>query len=66
MKLHPDTPVMVEWWVHTRIPSVHYAVVCPYAQALAWHNRGLPISCFTIDADLFEELFHERNSKTAG
>jgi hypothetical protein len=61
-QIGPATPVMVEWWVHDRIPSRHYAMVCPYAQALQWYNRGLPVTCWSID----EELLHERDPKTAG
>jgi hypothetical protein len=61
--MHPDTPVMVEWYSHRWIPSKHHAVIVPYLKALEWYNCGAKMVAYTIDTDLFEELFHERRPK---
>jgi hypothetical protein len=54
--LHPDTPVMVEWWSHRWIPSVHHATITTYRQAMAWHLAGAKMACFELEDGLYQEL----------
>jgi hypothetical protein len=59
--MHPDTPVIVEWYTYERIPRTHHALLMTWANALRWRKQGVQMTCYTVDTDLYEGLFHERD-----
>jgi hypothetical protein len=62
--MHPDTPVIVEWYTFERIPRTHHALVMTYANAYNWVKHGVKLKYRVVDPLLYEEFPHERGQKS--
>jgi hypothetical protein len=60
MIIDDRTPVLVEWWVHTFIPSKHHAVIVDYGTAKKWARHYKFINVQIIDPALGVEMVAKR------
>jgi hypothetical protein len=60
MVIDDKTPVLVEWWVHTFIPSKRHVVIVDYGTAKNWAKHYKFISIQLLDPALRSDMVAKR------
>jgi hypothetical protein len=55
-----NCPVMVEWYVHTFIPSVRHVVIVDYGTAKRWAEKYDFVQIHLIDPSLYSDMVAKR------
>jgi hypothetical protein len=64
--MHPDTPVIVEWYTFEHIPRVHHVLIMTYANAMEWVKDGVKLRYYIVDPLLYDEFPYEREPRSDG
>jgi hypothetical protein len=56
MDINDKTPVLVEWYVHTYIPSKHHVVIVDYGTAKNWAKHYSFIKIQLLDPALRSDM----------